>query len=250
MPTYDKPKKSSTTTASTESATTSQDTSTVTDEQSMALSLQEEQGNQAALAAIEAQATEDTAAALQNYEATLGSYLGPKLYGLVKEELSYAKMCRRADKVVESAMKKAAQRVGELDESADPAMVDRFGDAFAQEFEGVGCQWVQAEGNDLVEDVRGFALNNPEVVVGVAVLAAAGAYAADLEIPELAKTFDLNEELTLRTSLELGSLQNVALEKIAAQLKYESGNLSMTLDVGHQLDTDDTTVGLGLKYTF
>lgn len=247
VPTYDR-KPNQTQSSAGNQRGPSADTSNVSSAQALALSAQEDHGNQAALAAIENERAGD--AGLRNYEATLGSYLGPELYNVVKEQLSYSKVCKYSDQLVKSAIKGAASQLNHLGDGVDPAAVNQFGNAIAKEFDGVGCQWAQNQGSGLVDGVRSFALENPEAVVGVAVLAAAGAYAANMDIPTLKHSFDLNDATTLQTSFDIGSLQNVALEKISAKLKYESGNLSMSAGVTHNFNNDDTMVGVGLKYSW
>jgi hypothetical protein len=247
VPTYDR-KPNQTQSSAGNQRGASADTSNVSSAQALALSAQEDHGNQAALAAIENERAGD--AGLRNYEATLGSYLGPELYNVVKEQLSYSKVCKYSDQLVKSAIKGAASQLNHLGDGVDPAAVNQFGNAIAKEFDGVGCQWAQNQGSGLVDGVRSFALENPEAVVGVAVLAAAGAYAANMDIPTLKHSFDLNDATTLQTSFDIGSLQNVALEKISAKLKYESGNLSMSAGVTHNFNNDDTMVGVGLKYSW
>lgn len=249
MPSYER-KPNETQKTSTDQVGVSTGTGNVSNAQAMALDAQDGHGNQAALAAIEGQGEQAGNAGLRNYEATLGSYLGPELYKVVKEQLSYSKVCKYSDQLVKSALKGAASQLNHLGDGVDPAAVSQFGNAIAMEFDGVGCDWVQNQGSGLVDGVRGFALDNPEAVVGVAVLAAAGAYAANMDIPSLKHSFDLSDEMRLQASMDLGSLQNVTLEKIEAKLKYESGNLSMSAGVSHNFNNDDTMVGVGLKYSW
>jgi hypothetical protein len=250
MPNHDTKKATASSAATTSESAVSSSTGNLTSEQGTALDMQESHGNQATLDAFRAQGEETKSAALLNYDVTLGKHLGPQVYQLVKKELSLDKVSKHADLLLQSAIKTAASQINNLDGAIDSSAVDAFGNALALEFEGVGCSLVEGKAADLVTNVRSFALDNPEAVVGIAVLAAAGAYAADLDMPTIGRNFDLNTETSLKLSAKLGTLQNITLEKIEAQLIYEKDNLSISLGASHDVNTDDTKVGFGLTYSW
>ena len=184
---------------------------------------------------------------LTNYEATLGKWLGPKLYKAVSKELTQAKLGKLADSALKGGLKSLGKQLGGLDAKADPAHIDKLVKALQKEFGTLAGDWVRENGSGLTSALNGFVDANPKLIVTIALLAAAGAIAADMEIPELSHKLGLGAGFSAEASVQLGTLQNVALEKIQAKLSFESKKLNATW-VGIFDDEDGLSTKLNLRY--
>lgn len=190
---------------------------------------------------------------LANYQSSLGTWLGGELYGAVSENLALSKLGSHADKAVKSALRSAASQIDRLDEYdnvyVQPGFSDAFGRALSHEMDGVASSWLQSDdGRRLAENLQNWTDANPYSVAAVGLLAAGGAIAADMDIPELKHTFDLNNEWSATVGADIGSFRNIALEEVKAKLEYHSGNLIMAIEGSKT--ADDARVGFGLKYTW
>ena len=184
---------------------------------------------------------------LSNYEATLGKWLGPKLYKAVSKELTQAKLAKIADGALKGGLKSLGTALGNLDEDVDPAHVDKLVKALQKEFGTLAGDWVRENGSGLTSALNGFVDANPKLIVTIALLAAAGAVAADMKIPELSKKLGLGGGFSAELGVQLGSIQNIALEKIQAKLSFESKKLNATW-VGAFDDEDGLSSKLNLRY--
>ena len=185
-------------------------------------------------------------AGLQNYEATLGKWLGGKLYGALSKELTLDKMAGHAESGIKSALGSFGDYIKEADGDVDPAQVDKaiaaLKGALGKEAKG----FVKAHGAGLTSALKGFADANPELIVLIALLAAAGAVAANMKIPELKTKLGITDGLDLELSAKLGKFQNLALEKLQAKLTLTAGTLKATALVAY--DDEEMKAKLGLKY--
>ena len=188
-------------------------------------------------------------AGLANYKATLGKWLGPKLYDAVSKQITQAKLAKYADSAVKGGLKSLANKLGSLDASADPAAVDMFAQALVKQFGGVAGSWVASEGEGLTKALNGFVDANPVTIVTLALLAAAGAVAADVAVPQLKKSFNVSKGLDAELAIKLGTIRNLALEKIEAKIKYQSGKVSAVWTGEYEDDMFKTGLDLGYKAT-
>lgn len=184
-------------------------------------------GNEAAQEALEQAA----GGGLENYQASLGEFLGKKLYEAVSDFLTYDKLSAQAKDAVTKAFGAMADQVGKLDGvEADPAALqnlsamldaaaaphlDKLLDKHGKALQGKLANWVGA---------------NPRTVLSVALLAAAGAVVANMPIPELAKTFKLGKGLSASVTANLGKLRQLSLEKLKASLSYTAGPLVASVE--------------------
>ncbi len=185
---------------------------------------------------------------LRNYEKTLGTWLGPKLYKAVSKELTQDKLAKVANGAMKSGLKSLGSAVGNLDEGADPAHVDKLVQALQAEFGTAAGDWVKSNGDGLTDALNGWVDANPTIIVTLALLAAAGAVAADMDIPEFSKKMGLGGGFSAEVGVEIGSLRNIALEKIEAKIAYQSKKLTATW-VG-AFEDDKLSSKLDLKYKF
>jgi len=187
-----------------------------------------------------------TAAGLANYEATLTKWLGGKLYKAVSKELTLAKLSAHAGSAVRSALGPLGDLLKDADPNADPAQVDRAVKALKKELGTAAASYAKANGKGLQRALQGFVDANPELIVLIGLLAAAGAVAANMKLPELKTTVGLTEGLDLRLSARLGKIQNIALEQIQAELKFRSGPVKASALVAYT--EEEMSAALKFRY--
>jgi hypothetical protein len=187
-----------------------------------------------------------TATGLANYEATLSKWLGSKLYAAVSDQPTLDKLSGHASSAVKSALSPLGGYIKEADPDADPAEVDKAVKAMKAALGKAAAGYVKANGKGLQKALQGFVDANPELIVLIALLAAAGAVAANMKIPDLKKTLGITDELDLTLTARLGKIRNIALEQIKAELKYKSGAVKASASV--VLSDDDLSAVLALRY--
>ena len=89
----------------------------------------------------------------------------------------------------------------------------------------LASKYLDQHGVELVNALGGWVDAHPRIIVGIAILAAAAAIVADMDIPELKHRFKLSDEWAIKLGANIGSFQNITLKKIEAELEHKSGPL-------------------------
>jgi hypothetical protein len=173
---------------------------------------------------------------LANYQSALGSWLGGELHGAVADQLTMESLRGFADKGLSEAIQALVGTAADQADTVDEAAVERFAEALAGRFDGLAGEWLEQNGGGLQQSLAGWVDAHPRTIAAVGLLAAAGAVLADMDVPTLKKKFGLTDALSARLSAKLGSLQDVALQEIKAQLEYTSGPLIAAVQVSHGED--------------
>src|SRR5690606_24944805 len=119
-----------------------------------------------------------------------------------------------------------------LDADADPAAVKAFSGALAARFGPAANEFMASDrGKKLAEGMADWVDANPEWVVAIALLAAAGAVVANMEIPEIKQKIGIADGTDAEIAAKLGSLRAIALQEIKATIKHQSDNLKASLGV-------------------
>ncbi len=183
---------------------------------------------------------------LQRYTETLGSMLGPELYEAVSDALTEEAFAGYTSDAVDAIFSELSKLAGGIGGDASDAQIEGFAAALQARLGPIAEAWVAENGEGLRESLRGWVDANPVAIASTALLAAAGAVMADLDIPTLAHELELTEGLTVGAEAELGSLRNIALEQIKVSLDYASGPLIAAMNVGYSDDgvTADASVRL------
>ncbi len=184
---------------------------------------------------------------VQRYEALLGSWLGAELYNAVSDLITLDKLSSYA----RSGMDSALGGLGGLVKKADPANageVDEAVEALKKALGPKAAAFVKAHGEQFQDALQDFVDANPLVIVLIAMLAAAGAVAADMEIPELKHTFHVAEGLDVSVAANLGTLRNVTVEKIHAKIEYEAGALKASAAASYEPKKDQLGGQVGVDY--
>jgi hypothetical protein len=190
--------------------------------------------------AEEARSPEGTAAGLANYQATLGQWLGEELYQAVAPHLTLKKMEGAANKALMGVFGSLMGELEKIDPANNKADIEKFSAAFKREFGGAAGDWIKEDGADMVAGVAGWVDANPELIATAALLAAAGAYLADASLPELTTTMGLGEDLKLKLGAKIGSLQNIALEQITAEISHATAPLVAAMKIDTSGETTKT----------
>ncbi len=181
--------------------------------------------------AAAARTSKGTAEGLENYRAALGQWLGAELYQAVAPHVTLEAVSGYAN---DALMGTFSALLGELDK-LDPANnkddLAKFEAALKKEFGKTAGEWVQANGEGLVGSLGEWVDANPELIVAAALLAAAGAYLANASIPELSTTIGLSEDMRLKLGAKLGSLKNIAIQQVSAELSHATAPLVAAIKV-------------------
>ncbi len=162
---------------------------------------------------------------LENYQDALGTWLGTELYEAVSPHLTLESVQGYADDLAGSILGELGNMAEGLDGTATDEQVQAFMKAIEARVGPMASDYVQSHGAGLVQSLSGWVDANPELVVATALLAAAGAVLADVDVPTLRHRLEITDELTAEVSAKLGSLRNIGLEQIKASLQYTSGPL-------------------------
>lgn len=213
-------------------------------------------GNAASQAALPPGGGGGGDAGLANYQATLGEFLGGQLHKAVSGALAFDKMQGYGKSAVDGAISAAVSQLGGWDKiKADPAALDALVTMLQQNLEPLVEKWLASEdGRALVAKLQNWAGANPKTVVAVALLAAAGAVLANVDIPALKSSFKIGDKVTAELEAELGKVREIALQKVRGKLSYQSGSLLAAVEITHQngettalaeVKGTNTTVSLG-----
>jgi hypothetical protein len=199
---------------------------------------------------------ERSAAARAEWEGTLGTWLGDRTYQIVHKELSPEKVLKIGDQGADALIKflvgELEKQGGKLDGSA-PGTTDALAKLLPELqkwAEEAATEYLESDsGKGLAEKISHWAEAHPKTVVAIALLAAAGAIAANVKIPELKYKKDLGNGLSAEAGVKLGKVRDLALESVRAALTYEKGQLKADVSVKHDRPKDGpsvTTVSAGV----
>jgi hypothetical protein len=188
-----------------------------------------------------------SAAGLANYESTLGKWLGSKLYAAVSDQLTLDKLASYAESGVGAALGPLGDYIKTADGDVDPAVVDKAMGALEAALGKQAKNFVKAHGAGLQKALQGFVDASPELIVLLGLLAAAGAIAANMKIPDLSAKLKIADGLDARISARIGSLRDISLQKIEAKLTYQAGQLKATAAVAWE-DEKGMSADMALKY--
>lgn len=182
-------------------------------------------------------------AGLANYQAALGDFLGRELHRGVGDALAWDKVGGYADEALHAALAAAAEQIGGLDGvEADPAALDALVAAVEGHLAPHVKAFLEGDGKALHAKLAGWVGANPHAVATAALLAAAGAVLANVDLPTLKRSFKLGEGLDADVEARLGKIRAISLQKLRAKLSYAAGPLAAAVQVAHE--DGKTTAGL------
>ena len=185
-----------------------------------------------------AQADEDRQAAQrESYEALLGRLLGGKLYEVVTKNTTPDQVMKFASKAVDGLLKAAGDQVGKIEglDADSRKAAEALVEVLAQILREQADAFLATEaGQDLAKKVSSYVADHPAAVVTAILLAAAGAVAANLTIPEIAAKTSIGRGLEAEVHAKLGKVREIALQSISARVTYESGKFKAEAGVEHK----------------
>ena len=182
--------------------------------------------------------SEGTEEGLAKYQESLGTWLGGELYGAIAPHLTLESLAGYADEGLEAALKEAVQLLGDVPGEVDEAAVKAFAETLSAHYGPLAGKWLEANGQGVTNAVAGWIDANPRLIVLIGLLAAGGAIAANLELPELKTKIGITDGLTAEIAAKVGRLRELALHEIKTQLAYESGPLVAAVEVEKDEDGD------------
>ncbi len=189
-------------------------------------------------------------AGLANYKAALGEFLGEKLFKAVSDSLGFDKVSGYAKSAVDGAISSAVGQLGGWEKiKADPAALDALVTMLQEGLEPLVETWLASEdGRALVAKLQNWAGAHPKTVVTTALLAAAGAVLANVDVPSLKSGFKITDKLSAEAEVDIGRIRELTLQKIRGKLKYQSDNLLAAIEVTRNEDGGvESSVGVELK---
>ncbi len=164
----------------------------------------------------------------QNWRDLLGEFLGGKLHELISDQTNAEALLGHGKKALEGAAGSTGGLVDQLGLDADGSKaVSALAEALAKDAVKEADKFLESDkGKALLTKISQWVDNNPGYVLALAILAAAGAVAADMKIPELKQTFKIAEGLSASVSAKLGSLRNISLQAARLDMQYVRGQFS------------------------
>lgn len=181
------------------------------------------------------------AAARENYQTLLGAALGGKLYDVVAKALAPEQILALGGKGLDAA---AQAGVAAIHPVQGVAIIDEASEAEAvRQLAGALTAWANAEAQAWLQsdDGRAFAARinqrfegSPAAVVVLALLAAAGAVAANASIPELKQKFQLGAHTALNAGVDLNTLRDIAVRSAHLGVEWKKGDVEASLTYSYQ----------------
>jgi len=201
---------------------------------------------------------EDATPSPQAYEQALGRMLGGPLFDAVMKQTSPESLAKYSRSLVDALIKQGeglARDDASLDDAGRQAVIEalkeQMGPALKAEAEAF---LASEEGRSLAAAIQSYGASHPWQVVAAAILAAAGAVAANVEVPrigaETSGTIGRGEDAPrwkAGAGVRLGKVRDLALEAIDARIGLEAGRFRGEVQAEHRKDSG-TTARLSAEY--
>ncbi|MBN2801373.1 MAG: hypothetical protein JXX28_19685 [Deltaproteobacteria bacterium] len=180
---------------------------------------------------------------LADYVTNARSWLGSELWDAVSPHLTEESLGKYANKAVSSAVDSVVKYVSAQGGEVDPGAMQLFSSTLKSGLQAnVGSLLGSAEGKALIQALRGWTNANAEGIAYVALLAAAGAayyaFSSDMKVPELQQKLKLGDGWNAKIGAQLGTLQNLGVREIKAEIEKSSGPLTGAIKGDYTLGQD------------
>lgn len=190
-------------------------------------------------------AAQEDASGLANYQSALGQWLGGELYGLLSKELAFEKLQKHATSAWEGALGSLVKTADGVDGNSDE--LGEFSKALKEQYGQAAADLLETDtGHAVVSKLTGWVDAHPRTILMVALLAAGGAIAANVKLPELKQKLKLGGGFSANVEADLGKIRELALKQIKAELEYSSGPLVAAISATRG---EDGTMGYGASAT-
>ncbi len=191
----------------------------------------------------------------ESWRDLLGQWLGGELYELIADKTNEEALLEAGKGALTSAIN-GLPGLGDslgLDASGADA-VKKLAEVLAKDAVAASDKLLASDkGKALIAKISRFVDDNPGYVLALAVLAAAGAVAADVDIPKLKANKDLGKGFSVGAQADLGSIRHIALEAAKLDMQYVSGKFKANASVAHDKEkgtSGEAAVRYGDKDTF
>jgi len=164
----------------------------------------------------------------EDWRNLLGDFVGGELHSIISDNTDVADLQSYGNKALDGALGALVGLIDKIGLDGDgSAALEKFGAALAAEAVKMGDEWLATEsGQKLLRSVSGWVDDHPAYILVGVILAAAGAIAADMPIPELKTKLNITKGLTAEVQAKLGSLRHIALEAAKLDLQYVKGSFT------------------------
>lgn len=173
----------------------------------------------------------------QSYEALLGRLLGGKLFEIVVNHTTPDALQKYAENAVDALIKAAGDLVGSVEaldaesRNAAGALVEVLGQILREQAQ---AYLASEEGQELANKVSNYVAEHPGEVIAAVLLAAAGAVAVNVPLPEIAAKTTLAKGIEAEVQAKLGRVRDLALESISARVQFEAGRFRAEARADHK----------------
>lgn len=171
------------------------------------------------------------------YEKLLGRFLGNKLYGVVKKEISTKNVMQDADQAVQSLIRMMENESGKAVDTSGMSADDKkgakaFSNALGSYLHDKAAALLKTpEGMKFASMVSEYTKTHPVVILSLVLAAAAVAVASNAKLPKLKTTRKPGHGLSMAAEAQLGKFRDIALESAKLQLTYQKGLLKVDTGV-------------------
>lgn len=168
----------------------------------------------------------------------LGDWITEEAYEALKKELGEDKLKKHAGEVAKAAadeLTKLMKGSGEegLQGIVDETHLKNIGELIKDDLAKEVLDILNSDqGKALQKKLLGIVKSKPEVVIGMALVGLAIAYAKDVKLSK-EKEFKLGDSLKGKVKGDLGSAQNISFKTLEASLTYTGKSFKTTLTGGH-----------------
>jgi len=196
---------------------------------------------------ISKQEKERQRAAKEKYQALLGKWLGEKLYGLVDKELAPEKLLGHGKSGLDSALSSVVGLIdpvsgfSAMDEASEAQAVAKFAEALGTWAKDEAGKWLESEdGQKFLAKANHWVEGHPGWVVAAALAAAAGAVAANVDLPTIEQKFKLADGLSAKVGADLNKIRSIALNGASASLEYSRNGWTAAAGYSYKAGDTDT----------
>ena len=183
---------------------------------------------------------------LANYESSLGSLLGKPLYEAVKDNVSWDKLGPSAKSAFDSAIEALVKQLGNIDNvTADPKALDQLALLLNDKLGPHADKLMDKYGPAMTGQLAKWAGAHPRTILMIALLAAAGAVAANVDIPTLKQKLKLGNAGSLDVEAKLGKIRDISLQSIKAQLALTAAPIKAAIEINGAEKTGDASLTYG-----
>lgn len=184
----------------------------------------------------------------------LDEWLSAEIAELVRENLSAEDVAKYANDGVSDGVEAIFKELGKDRGKSEVEALKKFSEQLAAALsEGSDAYLKSEKGQKLVDGLVKWPEEHPRTVVLIALLAVAGAVAANVDLPKLKQKFKLGGGFTAGLEAELGKVRAIALESVTASINYQRGKLSAGVSATHKEGEDPSgsvSLGYGDKEDF